>query len=273
MEITKKSIILNSNVNSALKALLSEFWFAPMDAYLRAFEVAIWKKIKFKKPTLDIGCGDGRIDTLLFSGKSIEVGLDPSKKAIIFAKNNILYKEVVVGRAENILYKNGSFNTVILNSTFEHIKGDLKAIKEISRVLRIGGVLNFTTTTKNMKSELDAIFSDSNEFKKFNKRVEHFHYRSLDEWREILLKNNLVILEHFTYFTKNDLRKWLTLFKIFTYQFKDRELWSYLKDSKFSKYLPSNFISMMEYKILLPLLDDNMCEEGMWQFISAKKVS
>ncbi len=271
MESTKKSILTKLNISTALKELLGEFWFAPMDAYLRAFEVAIWKNIKFVGPVLDIGCGDGRIDSFLFAGKSIDVGLDPSKEAIALAKNNYIYKNVVISRAEKLPFKDNSFNTVILNSTFEHIKRDLKAVEEISRVLRKGGRLIFTTTTDIFMSKLKDMFSDSEQLKRFNNRVAHFHYRTYEEWKNILSKNSLNIVDRFTYFTDNDLRNWLLLFKIFTFKIRGRELWSYLKDSRISKYLPSRFISLIEFNILFRRLDKNISGKNMWQFISARK--
>ena len=259
-------------ITSKLIMLLNEFWFAPMDAYSRAFEIPIWRNLIFKRAVLDIGCGDGRIDKYLFKGKKINVGLDPSPKSILEASNCKLYKKVIQARAEKIPFKDEVFNTVILNSTFEHIRGDKKAVKEISRVLKRGGMLYFTTTTYNLKKELLNIFNGEELFVQFNKRMSHFHYRSLDQWKNILKKYNMVIVDKFTYFTKNDLKLWLALFRIFTFKIKNREIWSYLKDSKYSKYLPSKLISKIEYLIIFKFSDKKMRSEGLWQYIAAKKI-
>jgi len=65
-----------------LKELFLNFWFAPCDAFLRAPDVAIWKNIIFKSPTLNIGCGDGRIDKYLFKRKVIDYAIDNDRKLV-----------------------------------------------------------------------------------------------------------------------------------------------------------------------------------------------
>lgn len=261
-----------NQILNSLNILLKEFWYAPMDAYLRSFEVPIWNKIKFKSPVLDIGCGDGRIDNFLFKGKSFDVGLDPSGKAINEAKYNKLYKKAIQAKAEKMPFKDKSFNTIVLNSTFEHIKGDIKAVKEISRVLKKGGHLYFTTTTSELKKEIYRIFNNKKLFDYFNKRVEHRHYRNLEEWKSIVLKYGMVVESSHFYFSNYDLKVWLILFRLFTFKINNRELWSYLKDSKISKYLPSNTIYLSEYFIIKILINRNVNSTGLWQFVSVRKI-
>ena len=261
-------------INSdSLKVLLKEFWCTPMDAYLRAFEVSIWKNIRFRRPVLDIGCGNGKMDAYIFSNKVIDVGLDPSRKSVAIARKNKLFKDVVVASAEKIPFKNKHFASVVLNSTFEHIKSDVKVVCEISRVLKIGGNLYFTTTTDKLNDTLGELFNNRKAFEDYNKRTEHFHYRSLSEWKNILEKEGFKISKHNSYFSKCDLKIHMTLFKMFTYKFRGRELWSYLKDSRFSKYLPKTIISDIEFVIINYF--SNRCNKRsgeLWCYIEAVKI-
>ncbi|MBT3249235.1 MAG: hypothetical protein HN846_02150 [Candidatus Pacebacteria bacterium] len=79
--------------NKILPKFLSQFWFAPADALLRAHEAIIWSKQKLTSPILDIGCGDGQTSKLVLAKhKMIDVGvdLDPSgaEKVGIYKKSN-----------------------------------------------------------------------------------------------------------------------------------------------------------------------------------------
>ena len=62
------------------------------------------------------------------------------------------------------------------------------------------------------------------------------------------------------------------LFELFTYKINNREMWSYLKDSKISKYLPSRLFSFIEYNTINILRDIKPVDYGLWVFIDAVKV-
>ena len=60
-------------------------------AYERAFECYILSKQKFKRPILDLGCGDGIFAKMLFDEK-IESGLDPLSYELKYAKRTNKYE-------------------------------------------------------------------------------------------------------------------------------------------------------------------------------------
>jgi len=84
---------------------------------------------------LDIGCGDGEYTTLFCKNKNEVVGLD--LKNIV--KREYKKFKFVKGDAENLPFPDESFDLVISFDVLEHIQDDLKAIKEMHRVLRKNG--------------------------------------------------------------------------------------------------------------------------------------
>ncbi len=262
----------DKSYQNTLKKLLKEFWVAPMDAFIRSYETEIWNKVRFLHPNLDIGCGDGRYDRLLFENKVFDYAIDPDRKQIKIAQKEKLYKKVVLSNAEKMPFKDNHFMQVISNSTFEHIKNDVAAIKEIGRVSKRGGLISFTTTSKYLKDNLLASLKSKEKFNDFNRRFNHFHYRSYFEWKKLLKKCGFKVIKHYSYLSVRDFRIWLVLYNIFTFKIINRELWSYLKDSKYSKYIPSKVVSEIEYFLINLLRDKNIVKNGMWQFIQAKKI-
>ena len=264
--MTKRSYL------TTLKRFLQEFWFIPSDALIRSYESEIWKRMRFPNPNLTIGCGDGRYDRMLFNEEGFDYAIDISKKDFILAKNSGFYTNVELADATKMPFKNNFFAAVIANSTIEHIKNDKKAIEEASRVLKKGGMFYFTTTTDLLEKELLTVLGSKENFEIFNTRMNHFHYRSFREWKEILEVCGLKVIKHSYYMNSKTLNIWYRLFKLFTNKFNNRELWSYLKDSKYSRYIPGKLIGMIEYMIVRKNVSVNENESGVWQYIAAQKI-
>lgn len=265
-------IVEEIRFKTSLDLFLKEFWFAPSDVFLRATESLIWSKQKLKSPVLDIGCGDGRISKLLFDGKKkIDVGLDVDPKEIKNARRSRVYKRVVLSDVAKMPFKDKSFNTIISNSTLEHIKDDVQAAKEASRVLKKGGLFLFTVPSERLKKVLKELIQDENGFKAFNKRVSHYHYRTLKEWEKILKGHDLEVVHTEYYFSPEAVRAWYSLFRLATFKPYQRELWSYLKDSPYGKLAPKKLITFLLEKYLRRFYKDMFTRNGCWLFIIAQK--
>ncbi len=257
---------------STLNLFIKDFWFVPSDALLRTPEALIWSKQKFNPPVLDIGCGDGQMSHLLFIGKGkIDVGLDSDPGGIERAKTSRVYKTVILADATKMPFKDNSFRTVVSNSTFEHIENDIQATKEVSRIIKKGGLFLFTVPTVRLEKVVREIIRSQKKFKTFNKRLSHYHYRSLKDWKKILEKSGLEIINTQYYFPQKTVRAWYKLFKIATFKPYRRELWSYLKDSHYRKFAPKKLIKFVLIKYLSGFGRNMFTREGCFIFIISRK--
>jgi len=265
-----------------LNLFLKKFWFIPSDVFQRSIEGGIWDYCNFKRPILDIGIGNGAITPLIFKNiDKIDVGIDIEESGLAQAEQSGMYKKVLRDDAEKMSFKNSTFNTIISNSTFEHIKNDVRAVSEVSRVLKKNGLFFLTvpcTFLPNWILEYEGSKKEAKIAKKnlsdFNKRVQHYHYRSISDWRKIF-KNNGIILEFYKfYYSKETVIFWYKIFKLFTKRFAGKELWSIIGFSKYAKLLPKDVLIKIEKQILEKKFEkafftDN--EEGGMLFMVARK--
>lgn len=89
--------------------------------------------------TLSVGCGSGLFEMLLRREHGIDIreGLEPAEPmAQIAEKRGLTVKR---GRAEDLPYGNGEFDTALLNGCPSYIDDLGKALTEAFRVLRPGG--------------------------------------------------------------------------------------------------------------------------------------
>ena len=96
----------------------------------------------------DIACGGGTL-SLKIAEKGCEVhGIDISEFMIKKAKNFAIIEhircEFVVGDAEYLPYKSGYFDKIVCNCSLEHFQNDIKALKEMNRILRENGYIVLT---------------------------------------------------------------------------------------------------------------------------------
>ena len=232
-----------------LSSLLKEYWFATQDVLLRSIEANIWEKCIFEHPVLDIGIGDGGISRFLYSDKrKIDIGIDLNEAGLEKARETGMYDKVIAASAEHMPFKDASFNTVISNSTFEHIIHDTKAVVEVGRVLKKGGYFFLTVPSAFLPKFIVLLEGGKANPKAkktltaFNKRLSHFHYRTLSAWKSILAKNKLNIVFSAYYYPLSTTVVWYRLFKFSTTKIAGKELWSYLGHSKMRKIIPEKLV-------------------------------
>lgn len=268
--------------NSYLDFFLDSFWYIPSDVLQRGMEANIWDLCTFTSKVLDIGIGNGRVTDYIFKNKHvIDIGIDIDDKGVNAAKKSKMYKKVICANAEEMPFKDGSFATVISNSTFEHIKNDKKAIAEVSRVLKTKGFFLVTIPSNFLEEWILEFETKKNpveaasKLKSFNYRSNHLHYHSLEEWEQVLRENGLSIVYSRHYLKKNVALYWYRLFKVFTSKVGDRELWSLLGDSQLTKFIPKKQVKYLMKNILLQKAFTNgfltNSEPGAQLFIIAQK--
>ena len=255
-----------------MKSLIDRFWFSPQDIIFRSIEAKIWADQQFKRPVLDIGCGDGGISEIVFSHQvPLDVGIDNNQLVIAQAKSRKIYKRVLLADATQLPFKANTFTTVISNSTFEHIRNDAKAVAEVSRVLRKGGKFIFTVPLPQFEKMILKL-GTKNALQSINSRLSHFHYRNLREWKKLLAARKMSVVEHKYYFPSVVIGKWNRLFSIFTYRlFNKRELWSYLSDPRFEPFFPKTVLkSLWHYYLHVGDVYAHP-QDACWLFIVARK--
>jgi len=110
---------------------------------MRSIEARILSEVRFPRPVLDVGCGDGHFASVLFP-EGTDVGLDPGLSDVSEARRRGVYRLVVGADSGDMPFADAVFGSVFSNCVFEHIPEIEKTIAEIARVLKPGGV--FATT-------------------------------------------------------------------------------------------------------------------------------
>ena len=92
---------------------------------------------------LDVGCGDGYLTTKFARHARQVTGIDPDTAMLtdartLHAEPNVEYD---AGSAEKLPYADASFDRVVAVSVVEHFDSPEGGLKEMSRVLKPGGVL------------------------------------------------------------------------------------------------------------------------------------
>lgn len=92
---------------------------------------------------LDVGCGYGTLIQRLEGSGHDCYGVEPDPAAVRVAQEHGL--NVKKGVAESIPYPGGHFDVVILTEVIEHLRRPEKAVAEVNRVLKKGGLVIITT--------------------------------------------------------------------------------------------------------------------------------
>lgn len=159
---------------------------------MRSIEARILSEVRFPRPVLDVGCGDGHFATVLFPEGS-DVGLDPGLADASEARRRDVYRMVVCADSGAMPLPDAFFGSVLSNCVFEHIPQIEKTIAEIARVLRPGGVFACTLISDSFSqlltderawtrlglARLQAAYLDW-----FNRKSVHYHFDPPQMWKE-----------------------------------------------------------------------------------------
>ena len=117
---------------------------------------------------LDFGCGSGRIARYLSNDDRIEtlVGVDVDREAIEWCRSHLLGKYLAANESPPLPLDDGCFDVVCTVSVLTHMDYDAqtKWLRELHRVLRVGGLLIATTMSPSLtwsRPDLSAAQLDS----------------------------------------------------------------------------------------------------------------
>lgn len=116
----------------------------------------IFKNINAHKPVkvLDIGCGRGyytKLTSLFPFVKEIQ-SIDANPEYVKRAKKNVGNDKritIQTGSIYKLPFKDNYFDSIIASEILEHLDDDKKALKELYRVLKKGGILLVSVPNKN----------------------------------------------------------------------------------------------------------------------------
>jgi ubiquinone/menaquinone biosynthesis C-methylase UbiE len=122
------------------------FWFKGKKEIIKILVSKIFKKGK-RLNILNLGAGTGSdLDVLNHYGNVYVIDIE--KSAIIMINKKFVFEKKVADACK-IPYEDGFFDIVVSFDVFEHIKNDKKAVSEVYRVLKKGGILIFTVPAFN----------------------------------------------------------------------------------------------------------------------------
>jgi len=183
-----------------LRALLGEYPQYPAVALLRCWELALFSQLDFEGPTLDLGCGDGRIAERLLGtgvGRSREpvFGLDIDAGSVAQAAQRSIYAGVVRADARAMPLPDACLQSVFSICVLEHIPQVDKVLSEVARVLRPGAMFAFSVPTPRLETVGAEVHPRHAEeyLAAQRQRLEHVNLWPLDRWEEALWRQGLVV--------------------------------------------------------------------------------
>jgi 2-polyprenyl-3-methyl-5-hydroxy-6-metoxy-1,4-benzoquinol methylase len=95
---------------------------------------------------LDIGCSDGMITSEIANHVAFVVGIDVDADAVRYAagtRESTESPHYVVGTGTSLPFGDESFDAAVCNHVYEHVTNPYALMREISRILVLGGVCYF----------------------------------------------------------------------------------------------------------------------------------
>jgi SAM-dependent methyltransferase len=132
---------------SALARWMDEAWYPTFrqnwDDHL--FRETILEFVAPESTVLDLGAGAGIVEQMNFRGIARKVcGVDVDARVLA----NPMLDEGRIADAARIPYGDGLFDIVLSDNVLEHLATPLEVLREVTRVLRPGGVFLFKTPNK-----------------------------------------------------------------------------------------------------------------------------
>lgn len=161
------------------------------------------------KKILDLGCGPGLYNRRLSKMGADVKGIDLSKGLIKIAKEENPNLDFVVGDAEKLPYKNSQFDIVLSTLVLGHLEKWDRALGEINRVLKKGGIFIFSNynpvveRTKKTKwffrsfREIKDYFKEGWRFTTWKKDAKKIHHhKTYGTIIKLLVKNGFEIIDY-----------------------------------------------------------------------------
>jgi ubiquinone/menaquinone biosynthesis C-methylase UbiE len=201
-----------------LRSFLQLYWFAPPVALWRAVEARAVSQQHFYSPMLDLGCGHGRFAVVVFgANQSIATGCDLLHDQLIAANTGGAYRTVALGDGHHLPYASRAFATALCNSVLEHIPDPSPVLREVARVVKIGGRIIITAPSDRFHQYLPT--SQKHRFAgqlgmaaaynaAVDQQLQHYHYHTPNEWARLLKTSGLELVQETYYMAAETTAVW-----------------------------------------------------------------
>lgn len=189
---------------------------------------------RLEEPILDLGCGEGIVGLGLFGQGGRVIGLEYDREAMKMAQGLGVYVSFVGGDGRSLPFQQGCIGTIVSNCVIEHIYELEDLLDSVARTLRPGGVLLFTVPA----TEFGQYLFFSTVFRKIwlksgaemysrirNKRLNHYHCYSPEEWQRRLSLHGCDVLAYRRYMSHKLTMAW-DLMSVLVYVMGKAYVWS-----------------------------------------------
>ena len=186
------------------------------------------RDLDFPSPVLDFGCGNGEVARSVLRSHWPIDGLELVAAEARVASASETYRFVMQGSGVKVPVTSNVYGAVYSHSVLEHIPDDLGAIREVARVLRPGGRFVFTVPAPAFASRIVREHGEKT-LEVVNRRLGHYHYRSIDEWVEYLDKVELDVVMVRGHLPEATQRIWLRLDTLMVRRFRGRRVLDWIR--------------------------------------------
>jgi SAM-dependent methyltransferase len=187
------------------KVLWATYGKAPSIALCRLPELEYASTLSLEGRTLDHCCGDGIFAQIGWPEARFTAGCDMNQTSINHARRLDRHEQLDICDAGNHLpYGDESFDLVFDNSALEHIPDLESSLREISRVLRPGGIFAFNVLNHRYFEWWPL---DRESMEGYREWQPFYHALSIDQWTEQLSAVGLVVEDLRGYFDEEASRQ------------------------------------------------------------------
>lgn len=182
-----------------LPKLARYYAFSPSVVLIRTAEAELLSAVSLDPPVLDLACGDGFFAWLICPG-GIEAGCDFSENALRRAEARKQYRNLVrADVTKEIPFPDASFQTIVSNSSLEHVVDIDATLCEVARVLKPGGNLYCTFFSSYAYEWWPCGEKAKQAYLQFQPV---YHYYKVEEWKERMNRVGLQVIDYQYYLDK-----------------------------------------------------------------------
>lgn len=180
-------------------------------AFERSVEGGIFAGLRFERPILDLGCGEGLFAKLVFA-EPLETGIDPNPRELAKARSYGNHVQLIQCSGNAVPMNDASFRTIFSNSVLEHIPDIEPVLAEVHRLLARGGRFYITVPSDNFAHftlgyqilsflGLDQLADRYQSW--FNSFWRHYHFYSIEQWKNLARRSGFEIIKAYKYNSKS----------------------------------------------------------------------